>query len=188
VVGVEYGEAAVRAAGDTAAAAGLDRRVRFERGDAEALPFEDGEFDAVLCECSLCTFADKPTAVAEMRRVLRSGGRLALADVVVDPARLPAELSGPLAAIACVGEALPHAGYEALLAGAGLRVIASESQEAAAAALALRVEDRLRGARVMGLDLEGAPFSIADAVDLAGLARRAIASGALSYAILAARR
>jgi arsenite methyltransferase len=189
VVGLEYGETAVRAAAASAEAEGLGRRVRFSRGDAESLPFDSGEFDAVLCECSLCTFADKPTAVAEMRRVLRRGGRLALADVVVDPARLPARLAGPLATIACVGEALPHAGYESLLAEGGLRVTAAESHHEAAAALALRVEDRLRGARMLGLEgLDGPPFGIAEAIELAGVARGAIAAGALGYAIFAARR
>jgi arsenite methyltransferase len=189
VVGLDYGETAVRAAVAAAEAEGLGRRVRFRRGDAASLPFDAGEFDAVLCECSLCTFADKPAAVAEMRRVLRQGGRLALADVVVDPARLPARLAGPLAAIACVGEALSHAGYEALLAEAGLRVAATESHDEAAAALALRVEDRLRGARVLGLDvLDAQPFGIAEAIELAGVARGAIATGALGYAIFAARR
>jgi arsenite methyltransferase len=189
VVGLEYGEDVVRAARAAAEAEGLARRVRFCRGDAHALPFDAGEFDAVLCECSLCTFADKPAAIAEMRRVLRPGGRLALSDVVVDRALLPDGLTGPLATIACVGDALPHAGYERLLAGAGLRVIATESHDEAAAALALRVEDRLRGARVLGLDRpDVAPFGIAEAIELAGLARAAIAAGALGYAIFAALR
>jgi arsenite methyltransferase len=189
VVGVEYGDAAVKAANATAQAEGLGHRASFRRGDAEALPFPDGEFDAVLCECSLCTFPDKPRAVAETRRVLRPGGRLALSDVVVDRARLPKELGGALATIACVGEALSRGGYEDLLATAGLRVLATESRDGDAAALARRVEDRLRGARLLGLDrVLGPTLAIEEAIELAAAARRAIDDGALGYAIFAAAR
>lgn len=185
--GVDYGEDTVRGAQRTADAAGLCDRVGFVVGDAEAVPFADDEFDAVLCECSLCTFPDKTRAMAEIRRVLRPGGRLALADVIVDRSRLPAALNGALATIACVGEALSRRGYEDLLGGVGLRVIATESRHADAAALAERIHDRLRGARVIGLDrFERSPMATEEAIELIGAARGAIAEGALGYAIFAA--
>jgi arsenite methyltransferase len=187
VTGLEYGRDAVRGAQQAVDAAGLGRRVGFTAGDAEAMPFADAEFDAVLCECSLCTFPNKRRATDEMRRVLRPGGRLALADVVVDRRRLPAELDGAFAVIACVGEALSRRGYEALLADAGFRLIATESRAEDAAALAERVHDRLRGARMLGLDLgPRSPLSVDQAIALVGAGRRAIADRALGYAILAA--
>jgi arsenite methyltransferase len=189
VAGVEYGEGAVVDAQRVADAAGLCDRVGFIVGDAEALPFEDGQFDAVLCECSLCTFADKPRALAEIRRVLRPAGRLALSDVVVDRPRLPRELDGALATVACIGEALSRAGYEELIAGAGLRPIRVESRDEEAAALAERVHDRLRAARILGVDrMEGSPVATGEAIELVQAARRAIAQGALGYAIFAAAR
>jgi ubiquinone/menaquinone biosynthesis C-methylase UbiE len=43
---------------------------------AEALPFEDGTFDTVISTMVLCTVADPERAMAEVRRVLRPGGRL----------------------------------------------------------------------------------------------------------------
>jgi arsenite methyltransferase len=186
-VGLEYGAPAVDAANAAARAEALDRAVEFRRGDAEDLPFGDAEFDAVLCECSLCLFTDKGRAIDEIRRVLRPGGRLALSDVVVDRSRLPAELDGAMAAVACVGEALSRQGYEQLLAEAGLQLRAVDGRNDDAAALAQRVEDRLRGARVLGIDrMEGAPVAIGDAIDLTRIARRAIAEGSLGYAIFAA--
>lgn len=187
VVGLEYGEGAVAEAGAAARAAGVASRVSFVRGDAEALPFADGSFDAVLCECSLCTFPDKARAAGEIRRVLRPGGRVALSDVVVDRARLPDSLRGPLAALACVGDALSLAGYAELLGAAGLVVQAVESRDEDAALLARRVHERLRGARLMGVvRLEGAPLDVSEAIELVARGRAAIGSGVIGYAIFVA--
>lgn len=187
VTGLDYSVTAVDGAIAAAAEQGLADRVDFIHGDAESLPFPDASFDALLCECSLCTFPDKATAVTEMRRVLRPGGRAAIADVVVDRGRLPSELLGGMAAIACVGDALDRDGYEQLLADADLRVFAVESRDREAEALAERVEERLRGARMLGSPnpLGSAPGA-ANAIDLVRTARRAIAEGALGYAIFAA--
>jgi arsenite methyltransferase len=187
VVGVDYGERAVLGANEAADAESPAVAAGFVRGDAEALPLPDAAFDAVLCECSLSSFPDKRRALGEIRRVLRPGGRLALSDVVAERARLPEELDGPLAALACVGEAQSARGYQRLLAAAGFRPAAIESRDEDAAALAERVEDRLRGARLLGLDRASeTPISIADAIEIVAAARRAIAGGALGYTIFAA--
>jgi SAM-dependent methyltransferase len=163
--------------------------VRFARGDAEALAFPDHSVDAVLCECSLCTFPYQPRAIAEMRRVLRPGGRLAISDVVIDPDRLPPPLLGPIATIACVDSALTPAGYRELLAEAGFEVFAVESRDQDTAAFAERIEDRLRGARLLGLDgSPDSPFGIDDAIEFVRLGREAIADGSIGYAIFAASR
>lgn len=60
----------------------LDRHVGLCEGDAQALPFPDGTFDTVLATYAMCSVPDLPQAIAEMRRVLRSGGRLILVDHV----------------------------------------------------------------------------------------------------------
>lgn len=188
VVGLDYGEGAVAAARAAAAAVSPPAPVEFVAGDAESLPFSDREFDAVLCECSLCTFGDKRRAVAEIARVLRAGGRVAISDVVADRDRLPAELGGTLATVACVGEALDERGYRELLESAGFEIVAVESRDEDAAALADRVRDRLRGARIAAAgQLDGLPGGIEGAIELATLARDSIAVGALGYSILAAR-
>jgi SAM-dependent methyltransferase len=44
-------------------------------GDAQALEFEDATFDTVVCTLSLCMIPDDRAAVADVRRVLRPGGR-----------------------------------------------------------------------------------------------------------------
>jgi arsenite methyltransferase len=188
VAGLDYGAEAVRGAQRAADAAGLCDRVGFVVGEAGALPFAEDDFDAVLCECSLSTFPDKRRAVAEMRRVLCPGGRLVISDVVADPERLPEQLSGTIATLACVGGALPLAGYERLLAERGFRTFAVESLDEDAARLARRVEDRLRAARLLerSRGSERRPFGFEEAIQAVRLARRAIDEGTLGYAILAA--
>ena len=52
---------------------------RFERSDAEALPFADGSFDAAVCGLGLMYVPDPVKALGEMRRLLRPGGRAAAA-------------------------------------------------------------------------------------------------------------
>lgn len=86
-----------------ATAVGLDRqpaegRDDAVRGDMRSLPVGDGCVDVVLAECVLCLSGDLPRSLAEARRVLADGGRLALSDVVVaDPVPdLPAVLAEPL--------------------------------------------------------------------------------------------
>ncbi len=50
----------------------------FYQGDAQALPFEDDKFDAVVCGYGVIHLPNPDVALKEMRRVLRPGGRLAL--------------------------------------------------------------------------------------------------------------
>jgi MPBQ/MSBQ methyltransferase len=61
---------------------GLVGQVELVRADALELPFTEGSFDAVWTEHAAMNIADKPRLYREVRRVLRSGGRLALYDVV----------------------------------------------------------------------------------------------------------
>jgi ubiquinone/menaquinone biosynthesis C-methylase UbiE len=59
---------------DEAAAVGTARPVQWQQADAMALPFPDGEFDAVVCQFGVMFFPDKSKAFSEARRVLKPGG------------------------------------------------------------------------------------------------------------------
>lgn len=61
--------------------AGLGDRVRFEVADCSArLPCDDASVDVVVSIEAACHFDDKPSFLAECRRVLRAGGRVAFSD------------------------------------------------------------------------------------------------------------
>jgi len=49
-------------------------RAQWQQADAQELPFEDGEFDLVLCQFGVMFFPDKPAAYAEVRRVMAPQG------------------------------------------------------------------------------------------------------------------
>lgn len=85
--GCGAGEAVELARRRGARAVGLDlapAEVPMVRGELSHLPFRTRSFDVVLTECVLCLADDVEAALAETRRVLDDGGRLALSDVVVE--------------------------------------------------------------------------------------------------------
>ncbi len=189
VTGVDLSPANVAFAAGAARGAGLADRVRFHTGDAERLPVPDAAVDVVVCECAFCTFPDKPTAAAELARVLKPGGRLGITDVTVDPARLPAELTGLGAWIACVADARPLPEYADILATAGLRVTHTERHDTAIAAMVDQIEARLTVVRMtardraeaLGVDFTRVPTVLA-------AARAAITDRIIGYALLTAQK
>jgi ubiquinone/menaquinone biosynthesis C-methylase UbiE len=54
-------------------------------GQAEALPFDGGEFDTVVCTFTLCSVASPEIALSEARRVLKRGGRLLFCEHGLSP-------------------------------------------------------------------------------------------------------
>ncbi len=75
VAGVDFCAPMLEVARDRARALG-SRAPSFLRGDALALPFEDDRLDAAVCAFGIRNVDDPAAAVAEMRRVVRPGGRL----------------------------------------------------------------------------------------------------------------
>jgi ubiquinone/menaquinone biosynthesis C-methylase UbiE len=61
---------------DVASELGTQRPVQWRQADAMQLPFDDAEFDAVVCQFGLMFPPDKSKAYSEARRVLRAGGAL----------------------------------------------------------------------------------------------------------------
>jgi arsenite methyltransferase len=189
VDGVDLSPGNVALANGAAAAAGVGERARFRTADAERLPFGDGEFDAVVCECAFCLFPDKATAATELARVLRPGGRLGLTDVVADTAGLPAELTSLASWVACIADARPADGYAGLLESAGLQVQRVERHDPAMTRMVEQIRARLDVLRMtakakvesLGLDFDAAR-PLLDAADAA------VTNGTLGYALMVAEK
>ena len=82
VVGLDAAAGALEAARATLRERGLSEQVELTCGDIMALPFEDASFDVVHAHQVLQHLADPVGALAEMRRVTRPGGIVAVRDAV----------------------------------------------------------------------------------------------------------
>jgi arsenite methyltransferase len=187
VTGIDLSPASVEAANHEARRADLSDQVKFEIGDAEALRFDEGEFDVVICECALCTFPDKLQAAVEMARVLGPGGRLGLSDLVRWE-ELPPELETIAGWVACMGDA--GSAFESIgfLEAAGFRVINFELHDDALTDLLQRISGRLFAATVLAtIGAIKIPRSDLDqAIAIARAAESAVRSGTLGYILLTA--
>lgn len=98
----------------------LDVRTEIRDGAFETLPVDDASVDVVVSNGVLNLAPDKRVVLAEIVRVLRPGGRLYLADVVVQRELSLAARSDPELWAACIGGALPEPELTTLSATAGL--------------------------------------------------------------------
>lgn len=85
VVGVDMTAEMVRKATHNAVAAGVMNTV-FHEGEADRLPVGDGAADVVISNGAFNLCFDKPKVLAEVFRVLRPGGRVQMADILLDEA------------------------------------------------------------------------------------------------------
>jgi arsenite methyltransferase len=132
VIGIDMTAEMLARARDNAARLDLPN-VEFREGDIAALPLPDGIADVVISNCVINLVPEKEAVYREAFRVLKQGGRLAVADVV-NIAPLPPDLAAdPQLLCGCVSGAAPLARLEAMLAAAGFAAIRiepkSESRE-----------------------------------------------------------
>jgi cyclopropane fatty-acyl-phospholipid synthase-like methyltransferase len=121
VLGISVSAAQVESANARAAREGLSERVEFQLTDVQSLPLGDATLDAVWAVESLLHVEQRPRALAEMSRVIKPGGRLAIADVIADVPLEPAELS-QLKSAFHVGSLCSRQQYVAEVEAAGFRV------------------------------------------------------------------
>jgi ubiquinone/menaquinone biosynthesis C-methylase UbiE len=148
VVGVDFSRQIVEQANANAAEAGISQSVQFKQGDAERLPFEDGSFDALICECAFCTFPSKPQAASQFARVLRPGGRIGLSDLTRSGPLAP-ELDTLMAWVACIADAQPIEEYISILTLAGFSMDQVEIHDEALAELIHEIRGKLLAAELM---------------------------------------
>ncbi len=111
-------------------AEGLDN-IEFAEGNAERLPFEAGSFDRVVTRFAVHHFADPRVQVGEMARVCNPDGRVAVIDMVAPDDPALAESYNRLERQRDPSHtwAFTAADLVALVAGAGLRPVSTESRE-----------------------------------------------------------
>jgi SAM-dependent methyltransferase len=82
VTGIDMTDEMLARARSGAAQLGM-ANVRFEKADMELLPCDDGSVDVVISNGVINLAPDKPAVFAELYRVLRPGGRLQFADIII---------------------------------------------------------------------------------------------------------
>lgn len=108
---------------------GRFENVEFRLGEIEYLPVADGTADVLISNCVINLSPDKAQVFREAFRVLRSGGRLAIADVVAT-AEMPDSMRNDPALIAgCMGNASLIGDLEATLREAGFDEIRIEPKD-----------------------------------------------------------
>jgi len=121
VTGVDLSEPFVEAARYLTERTGQSGQVSFETASALELPFDDGGFDVVLLQHVAMNISDRARLYREIRRVLKSGGRFATFDIVLNEgephypvpwARTPA--TSFLLTAAATREAIEPAGFSTL--------------------------------------------------------------------------
>jgi len=188
VVGVELAGSLVFRARAAAGREKIDSLLDFALGDAEALPFQDASFDAVVSECAISTFLDKYAAAREMTRVLKPRGRLGFADMVMAHGEVPQELRGWFFQAACIADVWSAEKYREVFTSAGFSGWREEKASEVLTALLNEVRARLLALEVAG-DFQKADLSGFDLFAVKRVLTRIeqwIKSGEVTYGIFLA--
>jgi SAM-dependent methyltransferase len=104
--------------------------VEFLEGRIDAVPLPDASVDVIISNCVVNLAVDKTAVFAEMRRLLRPGGRIGVSDVVTDDDLTPAERAERGSYVGCIAGALAISEYRAGLEAAGLVDVSIECTHA----------------------------------------------------------
>jgi ubiquinone/menaquinone biosynthesis C-methylase UbiE len=97
--------------------------VTFLKGHIEQIPLPADTVDVVISNCVINLSVDKPAVFAEMRRVLKPGGRIGISDVVAEDSLSPADRAERGSYVGCIAGALSRSEYERGLAEAGFEQV-----------------------------------------------------------------
>jgi SAM-dependent methyltransferase len=118
-IGLDMTDEMLALARRNAAEAGATN-VEFLKGHIEDVPLPADSVDVVISNCVINLSGDKPQVLREVARVLKPGGRFAVADVVADPEMDEATRADVAAWTGCIAGALTRGEYERDLTDAGL--------------------------------------------------------------------
>ena len=120
VIGLDMTPAMVERARHNAREAGV-AHAEFRMGDAEDMPIDDQSVDWVISNCVINLAPDKHRVFAEVCRVLKPGGRVAISDIVLGD-ELPDEVVASVdALVGCLAGAIRESEYLEAMRAAGLQ-------------------------------------------------------------------
>ncbi|MQA60648.1 MAG: methyltransferase domain-containing protein [Actinophytocola sp.] len=122
VVGIDFTQEQLDKARRLARESNVDDRVQFRHGRIDRLPAPDGMVDCVISNGVINLCPDKAAVFVEAARVLRPGGRLAIADIVTERPLAEAIVCNVDLWASCIGGAAQEDSYRSAIESAGLRV------------------------------------------------------------------
>jgi arsenite methyltransferase len=122
--------------------------VEFLKGEIEQIPLPDNSVDVIISNCVINLSADKDRVLREAFRVLKSGGRFAVSDVVTRGEIAPEIRQSVMLWVGCVAGALEDEEYRSKLSAAGFGEIDIEPTRI------YRVEDAREFLSAEGIDVE----------------------------------
>jgi arsenite methyltransferase len=121
VVGIDFTLEQLEKARLLAAEAGIGH-VELKEGRIDALPVEDESFDCVISNGVINLSPEKDHVFAEAARVLRPGGRMAIADIVSEQQLKESIVCDADLWASCIGGAAQQDAYREAIEGAGMRI------------------------------------------------------------------
>jgi arsenite methyltransferase len=169
VSAVDISSLNIKRANERAEKAGV--AIRFSQSDVNQLPYTDNELDAVLAECTFSLFKQQSAVLAEIRRVLKPGGKLAITDMATGGA-LPEDIATVLAPWTCLAAAVAQEAYTEMFVAAGFEIQAFADESAGLTNLvrnlkrkllllganAILAHDSQQSLQLPGIDLERIRF------------------------------
>jgi SAM-dependent methyltransferase len=188
VTGCDYSSINLERAAEASRAVQMESKTRFIRGGAEQLPFAAASFDVAVCECSLCLFENMDTALAQIHRVLKPGGRIGFSDFYLN-APVPDSLDGLLGRILCVTGSPSLQGYQQALERAGFEYVRVREVNWTLNDMIQRIRQRLKLLSVTpGMADMDLPVDWGDPTEVLVDLENFIADGGAGYLMATARR
>ena len=125
VIGIDMTEQQLQKAEQLRRASGFNN-LSFVQGYMEELPFESQRFDVVISNGVINLAADKATVFQEIARVLKPGGRMAIADIVTERQLTEKIVCDTDLWAACIGGAAQQDSYRKLIEAADLEVASTK--------------------------------------------------------------
>jgi len=149
IIGVDMTEKMIKKSRETAKKYGY-KNVEFRLGEIENLPIEDNSVDVIISNCVINLSPDKKKVFREAYRVLKSGGRIMISDLVTE-GELPEEVKKSFDAWAgCIAGALEKNDYLEKIRKAGfknVRIVSESSYD-------IDVSKELKG-KIISVKVEG---------------------------------